>query len=703
MPLRSPLAVLSRLVRLAFATTLIAPIGCHTVPEGRSAVDDVVVRGARRVREGEIRDKIATTASPKFLGVFQGVVYDYSVFDRNVLQRDLARVEAIYRSKGYYDAHVRAGRVHWANDRHVRVEIVVDEGPPVVVKSVQVEGLDGLPDDVVRAAHRVADRTLELGAPFEEEAYDASLGAVRRALTDRGYAYAKVERDATVDVVRRRADVVLTASPGPRCVFGPVTIEGLGGLPEAPVRRAVDITTGAPYSEAALDAAQQAVLDLGVFASVDVRPDLSRPPSRENDAVPITVKVEPARLRTVRLGGGVEFDALKADVHGVVGWEDRNFLGGLRTFKVSFKPGVVFHPLRFNNIVAPERLLPEGRLRLDLRQPGFLEARSNAFVRPEVNVQALLYDTNPPPDAPVIGYGELKNAIGIDRTISKLYAAISHNVHAAYPFAYVGRRDPTLGTLLISYPQLVTQLDFRDDRVHPRRGLWIGNRLEVAGGPFGGDADDVKVQPDVRGYIPVARGVVLALRGSVGLLFPRNYGDHVRASRSVFDSTAPRTRDYQLTFFRGLFSGGPTSNRGYPLRGIGPHAIVPFISPAIEEQRLSTACGGEYDCRTPTGGFTLWEASAEVRFAVTGPLSVATFCDASDVSPRVADFRFDHLHLSCGAGGRYDTPVGPVRLDVGYRIPELQVIGGLTPDERAPQTFPLGIPIAVSVGIGEAF
>ena len=46
---------------------------------------------------------------------------------------------------------------------------------------------------------------------------------------------------------------------------------------------------------------------------------------------------------------------------------------------------------------------------------------------------------------------------------------------------------------------------------------------------------------------------------------------------------------------------------------------------------------------------------------------------------------------------------GPIRLDVGYRIPGMQVLGGLTPDEKAPQTFPLGIPIAVHIGIGEAY
>jgi outer membrane protein assembly factor BamA len=285
----------------------------------------------------------------------------------------------------------------------------------------------------------------------------------------------------------------------------------------------------------------------------------------------------------------------------------------------------------------------------------------------------------------------------------KLFGAISHNVQVAYPFAYVGDRDPTLGLLVISYPELTTQLDLRNDRVHPRKGIWLGNTLQVANAVFGSQANDVKVQPDVRGYIPITKRVVLALRGSVGFLFAQNYGNIVRNPGSVFEGSEARTHDYQLTFFRGFFSGGSTSNRGYPLRGVGPHDVVPFISPAAEIQRLNEQCGGPYDCRTPTGGFTLWEASAEVRINVSGPLSVATFCDASDVSPRQTDIRLDHLHLSCGPGARYDTPVGPIRFDIGYRIPGLQVLGGLTPDERVPNTFIGGIPIAVAFGIGEAF
>ncbi len=706
--------------RLTFAVhcgalaILLLSLGCNRVPEGRSAVNEVQVRGADKIDDGDVEDKIATTETKKFLGLFRGVLYDYSVFDRFVLQRDLARVEAFYRSKGYYNAHARAGRVHQIDDKHVRVEILVEEGEPILVRGVRVEGLDGLPPEIVRAAEEAA-KSLADGKPFEEEIYERTGGDVRRALTNRGYAYATVKNDAAVDIVRGVADVVYRVRPGPVCKLGPVKIEGLGSLPDAPIRRAADLAEGERYSEAELDGAQQAILDLGVFAAVDVVPDLG-PEKKDGEElsdeelrqrptlIPVLIKVEPSRLRTVRLGVGVEFDAIKSDVHGLVGWENRNFLGGMRSFSVNFRPGIVFYPLRATNIELPNKFLPEERLRLELRQPGFPEARTNAFIRPEFNVQALLLSPDPPPNQPVIGYAEARNAIGLDRTYWKLFGAISHNLQAAYPFAYVGPRDPTLGPLLISYPELFTELDFTNDKVHPRRGIRLGNTLQVAGHIFGGMADDVKVQPDLRGYIPITKRVVFASRASVGFLLPRNYGHVVRDPRSVFERSEERTRDYQLTFFRGFFSGGPTGNRGYPLRGVSPHDIVPFISPEFEEQRLNVACGpgSGFDCRTPTGGFTLWEASAELRISVSGPLSVATFCDASDVSPRTADIRLDHLHLSCGAGGRYDTPVGPVRLDLGYRLPGLQVLGGLTPDERGPPRI-LGIPIAIHFGIGEAY
>jgi outer membrane protein insertion porin family/translocation and assembly module TamA len=62
--------------------------------------------------------------------------------------------------------------------------------------------------------------------------------------------------------------------------------------------------------------------------------------------------------------------------------------------------------------------------------------------------------------------------------------------------------------------------------------------------------------------------------------------------------------------------------------------------------------------------------------------------------------RLSRPHLSVGPGFRYDTPVGPIRLDIGYRIPGLQAPS--SPDEGTPSTT-FGLPIAISFGIGEAF
>ena len=166
--------------------------------------------------------------------------------------------------------------------------------------------------------------------------------------------------------------------------------------------------------------------------------------------------------------------------------------------------------------------------------------------------------------------------------------------------------------------------------------------------------------------------------------------------------------DVEIAYFRGFFSGGPGSNRGFPVRGIAPHGVAPFLNPTT--QGLLSSCAQGSACAVPIGGFTQWESSVEVRFDVSGPLGAATFCDAADVSGKEVDIRLTWLHLACGVGVRYATPVGPIRLDVGYRIQPLQVLG--FPDEAAvaakypsfgtqPQTA--NLPFAFAFGLGEAF
>ena len=637
------------------------------------------------------------------------------------------------------------GRIVEVSEHHVRVDVVVDEGPPTINRNVVVVGLEGLPADVAAAATTAARTAIARRDRFDEKKFKDSEDAVKAALTDRGYAYATVDSQVELDIGAHTADYGFAVVPGSPAVFGPITFAGLDPdgegprkqeIPEAPLRRAMAIEPGAPYSTAELKAATQALLDLEVFSAVEIVPTLPKPPPADH-VVPLTVKVQPTRLRQVTLGGGVEIDEIKTDLHLVGGWEDHNFLGGLRDFSVSFKPGVVLYPVRIDNLHGPIRPLPEERLKTELRQPGFLESRTTGFLRPEFNVFPLLVEVDPPAGAPVVGYREVKVPVGVDRTFwKKLYVSLDYTFQVENPFAYVQGLDPALETVVFSFPELVTHLDLRDDAVRPHSGIYLGNTLQVAGGIFGGTASDLRIQPEVRTYVPVTHGLTFATRASVGWLFSSNYGKswpgELEGSAATTAPMVPGadpivyqaartqlTHDTQIMYFRGFFSGGPTTNRGFPLLGVSPHGVVPFLNPATAAQQVRFSCDPTQPgftqqqaegCFLPVGGFTLWELQNEVRADVSGPLSVTFFCDMSDVSPRESDIRLGHLHLSCGVGAAYDTPVGPIRVDIGYRVQPLQVLGYKS-EAAAAQADPVngtqptifGVPIAIAIGIGRAY
>jgi outer membrane protein assembly factor BamA len=713
------------------SASCLGALGCTKAPTQRFNLESLDVTGNSELDEDEIKEHIASRETSKFLGLFPGLIYEYETFNRFVLERDLQRIERLYRSRGYYQARARAAHVFRSGSK-VRVEIVVEEGPPVLLRRIDLHGIERLPKELQAEARTSVTAQLPLNAPLEEEKLAQAAKDLARSLGDNGYAQATVRKSADVSLPQNVAAVGFWVDAGMPSEFGEVKLEGLADLPEDQVRRALNLKPGDPYSQSDLDEGKSALLELGVFGSVDVQPQVqaATPGPNGKPRIPILVKLEKAKLRSVRLGGGLMVDALKSDVHLTMGWEDQSFLGNMRKLQVEVRPGAVLYPTRFPSFETPERLLPEGRLRTELRQPGFISSRTSLVLKGQVAASPLLLSTNHDPAAPILGYFDYRASVSVERSYRRFYASLSQNVQLNVPFVYKGTKDSDLSPVLVSYPGLYTTLDLRDDRIHPHKGVFLANDVEVAG--LGGDARDVKLQPEVRAYLPVTKRVTLAARGSIGLLFAQNYGQTVESNAltgspsagappappppegedmredDVKDARKDWIRDVQLMFVRGFFSGGPGSNRGYAPRQIGPHGTVPFYNHGQTATNVTgvdcTAGSGTYDeavCDLPLGGFTLWEAGLELRFPLSGALSGAVFADTSDVSARRLSFRLNRPHLSVGFGLRYDTPVGPVRLDLGYRVPGAQAPKGAA-DEFVPKTF-LSLPLAMSFGIGEAF
>lgn len=717
-------------------------------------VEKVQVKDAHKVTPDEITEKISTVETQRTLGgvlehvpifsIWDRLTVSYHRFDPFVLERDLARVERYYRARGYYEAHARAGRVQRVNEGEVRVEIAVDEGTPVTIGDVLVKWKDDGPTKI-RVQIPVEDvrQSLKKGAIFEEAPFEETKRSLLRTMTDRGFAYAKVVGSSRVDLATHKAEVIYELELGPYCRFGEIRIEGQGELPKAPLLAALGIKPEQEFSTAALEGAEIALADFGIFGSVDVIPELSTGPER-SARVPVLFRVQPAALRSVKLGGGVEIGT-RVEIHGLSGWENKNLFGGLRRFTVEGKPGFVFYPKSFDTLATSEKVhvLPEFKARFELQQPAFLEARtvgifggSYGHYRPITTstitgkafnfASTQLADGRILPsiakqntDAYVVGYNEVTGVLGVQRPFwrSRVNLGLFAHLQFESPFPYITDAPPAgYKNLIIPYAQATASLDLRFDRngkrtkLNPHSGFYLATDLQGAWGP---DTTDFRILPEVRGYIPLPRAITIAVRLSFGFLFPINYafidaeacGEDTRLDKNQqLSRDVECGRNLQIAQFRAFFSGGPSSNRGYLANGVGPHDKVSSESPDL----------------VATGGNRLWEASLELRFPIAGKFGSAVFLDASDVGRNV--WSLARPHLSTGLGVRYETPVGPFRADVGYRIPCMQVVGRCDPvfdalastrsgfrpgDYLSPRAGEagrvLGLPIAISVAIGEAF
>jgi outer membrane protein assembly complex protein YaeT len=606
-----------RLLVLPLLFVLAALAGCKE--EGGVKVSSFTFNGNEAVTTGQLKQVLATQASSK---IPWGTKH---YFSREQFEADLKRIVAFYTDRGFPDARVTGFDVQLSDDQSsVKIAVNIDEGEPIVVERVGLEGFESLP-----AAHRAAlegRMPQKVGQPLDRALMQASREVALDELRDHGHPYASV-RVAELPGASERARVLqLRADPGPVAVHGEIEISGNTSVSDGVVRRQLTFRPGDLYQVGKLRESQRRLYGLELFQFANVEPIRTE---ERATVVPTRVTVTEGKHRRVNFGIGY---GTEEKARAEVDWRHVNFFGGARTAGVQ---------ARYSGI--------DGGVRLNLTQPYLFSPRFSLTGSGQAwhtSEPAFTLDTvggRVTVTRRLIASGGPLSERSPVTTMSLSYV----NERESYTISNEALLDLTFRDELISLgldPRFGTGEGQRsamlldvgrnttDNLLDARRGYLANVHLEKAGRFLGGTWDYLEVTTEGRYYQALGERLVLAGQFRAGSI---DGGGPIEAN---------------VPFFKRYFLGGSTN-----LRGWGRYEVAPLSGGGL-----------------PIGGTTFATFSAEARFPIWRGLAGVVFMDGGNVWPGEWDFQLNDLRYDVGPGLRYNTPVGPIRLDVGYQLNPLE-------------------------------
>ncbi|HEU4647784.1 MAG TPA: BamA/TamA family outer membrane protein [Gemmatimonadales bacterium] len=628
----------------------------------------------RSVDEDELRQQLGLTERTD-KGVRQAISSPFGGaeeqhrFSPLELQRDVVRLRAYYGQIGFPHAVVRYDVVLPDTSKNeVDVTYLVTEGPPVVLRRVAFvagERGDSFAVPSLEAEWRAfrARAASRVGRRFGQAAASELERETVRWLADHGYPRARASVDMQLDTATQSVQAIVRVQSGARARVGDIQVEGLNRLGESVIRRELPFQTGDWYSARALEEARGRLRGVEMIESAAFEVPAGAP---TDTVVPIRVRIREALPRRVTVDGGYDSDA------GIIGqaqWTHRNFLGGGRgldftllaqTGALSYEanPDILYRgtlSLRQPHVLGSRLLLvvaPFGEYRDDARDRSWQVGTDVSLVwrRGAQRSVALTYRLA---WREVLGYGFADFSGGSVEFVDLLVQAADQQLQSLGGAIQTGSLNltATYGTL--------------DHPTSPRRGFIVRPSLELTAPSAWNTNQYFRFDVGGTGFVPLGERVGLMLRFAGGHLIP-------------FGRSIPQPGETPLFQYLDLrdalfTAGGAGDVRGWGTRLVGPK--FPRIRFDSTASGIDTVITGY----SPVGGFSRVSATVELRFPLPGAgpnWGAHTFVDGGRVW--TDDARFGaaataspeqrHAFFSLGAGVDWRTIVGPVRVDVGYKL-----------------------------------
>ena len=631
--------------------TLFGAAACKQA--GGVKVKSLKFEGLKAVKASQLKSVLATSSSSKLPWG------EKRYFSREGFEADIKRIVAFYRDRGFPDARVASFDVKLSPDQSsVDITVRISEGEPLRAERVELRGFE--PVRPLRRQSLESRLPLKAGQPLDRALLQASRETALDDLKESGYPYASVRMSEQPGSGERTRVIILTADPGLLARHGPIEVSGNSSVSDNVVRRQLTFRPGQIYRHSRLLESQRKLYALEVFDFANV--EALRKEGEQLPEIPTRITVTEGKHRKMNLGvgyGSEERARVQAD------WRHVNFFGGARTagvlgrysrldrgVKLNFTQPYLFSP-RYSFTLAGQYWHNDEPNLFTLDNVGGRATITRQFGR----VGSAGFRSRPATTFSVT-YANEWEQFEIDPDILQDFSQRDELISIGI--------DPTgggVGSGQRSSISLDAGRNTTGNILDARRGYLASVHLEQGGRWLKGDYDYYEVTAEGRYYVPLGPAVVAvrARAGSIDALGREITGDELSA------------REIGVPFYKRYFLGGATN-----LRGWGRFDVAPLSGFGL-----------------PIGGHSVMDFSTEVRFPIWRNLGGVIFLDGGNVWTKPWDFNVNDLHYDVGPGLRYNTPIGPIRADIGYqlnRIPGLLVNG-----EPEPRRF------RFHFSIGQAF
>lgn len=632
---------------------------------------DIEIAGNVQVPSADLAPHVQLRAGQPFVGA--------------ALDATVAAIEDLYHRRGFVAVSVQSGVnpvPTAAQAGMLLVRIVITENVRTRVGTVRLEG------HTVPEGQLLETLGLRAGDPFVVATLAADRDRLQLGYANLGYHRATVTAIPVLSADGTRADVTFRVNEGPATAVQHVLIVGNERTRASTIAREVTVAPGDPLGLDTLVDIQNRLATLGLFRRVRVGL-LDHGEDARRD---LLVNVEEAPATTVGYGGGIEVaPRIRSDEQGAavqqiefaprafVELGRRNLFGKNRS--VSLFGSIGFLP---ESEVTGEAGSGDGTTPF-----GFVEYRAlGTFREPRV------FDTTADAAVSVVAEQQARSSFNFWRqavtaTVGRpLTRTIS--VSGNYQLERTRTFDEQFtyeDQLLIDrlFPQVRLSSfsgsivrDTRDDQVNPIRGRYASGNVQLAARAIGSEVGFFRSYLTGQIFQPLgARRIVLAASARVGMAtgFPRELVQTDEDGNPILGPDGQPAVEVieDLPASERFFAGGDTTVRGFALDQLG--------TPETIDQN-----------GFPLGGHAVVIFNAELRVPLFAGLGVVGFVDAGNVFARTSDMDFGEIRGALGFGVRYASPVGPIRVDLGFKTDRRDI----TPGNRESLT-------ALHISLGQAF